>query len=176
VPFRRAALHAAATIGFRQRGMQFLLANDANFARSNGSTSLDTAAFNGHTDLVRMLLEKGENMEATRINDGLTPLHTAVYYGHSGVVRLLLEKGANIERSDGRPTALYVASCFAHVGVVRLLLEKAANIEVTKLKDRRTALHGAALYLQTEAVRLLLGTYMRRPSKRRRRYMIKKLK
>jgi len=91
-PFRGSVLHVAAAIGFRQ-GVQLLLANGAYIEATrsdDGSTPLDTAAFNGHTDVVRLLLEKGANIEAT------TPLHTAAYNGHIGVVRLLLEKGANL--------------------------------------------------------------------------------
>ncbi|RPB21249.1 ankyrin, partial [Terfezia boudieri ATCC MYA-4762] len=59
-------------------------------------TALYSAAYSGHADVVRLLLEKGANIEATRSDDGATALDSAAYSGHADVVRLLLEKGANI--------------------------------------------------------------------------------
>ena len=66
------------------------------------STPLDSAAYDGNIDVVRLLLERGANIEAVR-RDGSTALYTASRRGHLHVARLLLGKGANIEaaRSDG---------------------------------------------------------------------------
>jgi len=106
--------------------------------------------------VVRLLLVKGANIEATRTDTGATPLYSAGYNGHTDVVRLLLEKGANIEAtgSDGS-TALFNASWRGHVGVVNLLLDKGANTEAARTSDGDAALHAAASYLQIEVVRLL---------------------
>ena len=45
---------------------------------------------------MRLLLEKGANIEATRIKDGRAELHAAAWFLQAEVVRLLLEKGASI--------------------------------------------------------------------------------
>ena len=133
-------------------------ANIEAMTTSHGATPLDSAAWNGHADVVGLLLEKGANIEAMTTCDGATPLDSAAWNGHADVVRLLLEKGANIEamrRGDGsRP--LYNASWRGHVGIVCLLLEMGANIESIRIDDGRTALHTVAWYLQAEVVRLLL--------------------
>ena len=62
-----------------------MLANGADieaFTPGNGSTPLDSAAGYGHTDVIKLLLDKGANIEATRSDDGSTPLDGAAYYGH----------------------------------------------------------------------------------------------
>ena len=64
IQFRVMALHRAAAIGFTQ-AVQLLLASGINIEVTylrygNESTPVDTAAWNGHTDVVRLLLEKGD--------------------------------------------------------------------------------------------------------------------
>ena len=135
--FRGLSGHAAAALGLKQ-GVQLLSENGANIGVIGGEpygaqgegAPLDSAAFYGLIDVLRLLLKQGENIEAMRGDNGSTPLSTAADRGHTAVVRLLLVKGANIEatRSDGS-TALYTVSSRGHLGVMRLLLEKGTNIE-----------------------------------------------
>ncbi len=61
------------------------------------------AAQNGHAEIVRLLLDAGE--DPSRYNpDGThshtTPLHQAVYAGREAVVRLLVERGARLDMQD----------------------------------------------------------------------------
>lgn len=65
--------------------------------------ALALAAQHGHTEIVRMLLDMGE--DPNRFNpDGFhshsTPLHHAVWSGHADVVRLLVERGARLDIKD----------------------------------------------------------------------------
>ena len=65
--------------------------------------ALALAAQHGHTDVVRMLLDAGE--DPNRYNpDGFhshsTPLHQAIWSNHMGVVRLLVERGARLDIPD----------------------------------------------------------------------------
>ncbi|RPB21251.1 ankyrin [Terfezia boudieri ATCC MYA-4762] len=63
----------------------------------------------GHADVVRLLLEKGANIEATRSDSGPTALHSAVITLQTEVVRLLLEEGANIHSATTQAdTALHL--------------------------------------------------------------------
>ena len=86
----------------------------------DGGTPLHFAAYNGHMDMVRLLLENGANTEAMRRDDGGTPLDSAAYNGQTDIVRLLLEEGANIEatRSDDGSTPLDSAAYNGHLDAV----------------------------------------------------------
>jgi FOG: Ankyrin repeat len=63
---------------------------------------LHVAAYTGHADVARVLLESGANPNATN-NGGHTPLHAAAYEGRLNVASLLLERGADpcITNNDG---------------------------------------------------------------------------
>ncbi len=65
--------------------------------------ALALAAQHGHADIVRLLLNAGE--DPSRYNpDGnhshSTPLHQAVWAGHEATVRLLVERGARLDLPD----------------------------------------------------------------------------
>jgi hypothetical protein len=64
-----------------------------------GRTPLHYAAANGHNDIVKFLLEKGQDIsQADKV--GLTPLHQAAMRAKVSTVELLLSKGANTEAKD----------------------------------------------------------------------------
>ena len=74
-------------------------AHGAQYIRSG----LHAAAAAGHADVVRLLLDAGE--DPSRYNpDGYhahsTPLHQAVWSDHADVVRLLVERGARLDIQD----------------------------------------------------------------------------
>jgi hypothetical protein len=65
--------------------------------------ALSSAANFGHVEIVRLLLDAGE--EPNRYNpvgghSHTTPLHQAVLGGHEAVVRLLVERGARLDLKD----------------------------------------------------------------------------
>lgn len=55
-----------------------------------------TAAESGHEVVVKLLLEKGTELESKN-GSSQTPLSGAAWGGHKAVVKLLLEKGAKLE-------------------------------------------------------------------------------
>lgn len=67
---------------------------DLNLADNAGNTPLQIAALEGHTEIVKLLLENGCEIDTLNI-DKETPLIDAVENGHLEVIRLLLEHGAN---------------------------------------------------------------------------------
>lgn len=73
-------------------------------------TALRAAAWGGHEDIVKALLQHGADVNRTD-DEGRTALIAAAYMGHSEIVEHLLEFGAKIDHadSDGR-TALSVAA------------------------------------------------------------------
>jgi len=85
---------------------------DVNERDWDGNTALHFAAYNGHTDAIAMLVDKGANIEATD-NDGATALHRAAGNGRTFTVAKLLEMEANIEATNNVACALRL-SLFAH--------------------------------------------------------------
>ena len=96
----RVDLVAAAGLGLLDAAVGLLASADAE-ARHR---ALSLAAQHGHADIVRLLLDVGEdpnryNLEGNHSHS--TPLHQAVVGGHESVVRLLIDRGA---RKDIRDT------------------------------------------------------------------------
>ena len=59
-----------------------------------GRTPLYYAAKEGHTDIVRILLEAGAEVNAAVFKFGWTPLRGAARYGHTDIVEALRKAGA----------------------------------------------------------------------------------
>ncbi|TDG94780.1 Phosphocholine transferase AnkX [Cardinium endosymbiont of Culicoides punctatus] len=76
-----------------------IIANNNANIQKNGITMLHSAAYHGHTEWVKKLLENGNDIEA-KMKDDETPLHCAVYFDHADVVRLLLDARANKNAKD----------------------------------------------------------------------------
>jgi ankyrin repeat protein len=87
---------------------------------NNGHTPLHVAVWDGHKDVVELLLANGAEVDA-RGNTG-TPLHWAARMGNKVVVELLLSKGAAVNALDkSGSTALHLAAEDGHKEVAELL-------------------------------------------------------
>jgi ankyrin repeat protein len=65
--------------------------------------ALALAAQFGHVEIVRLLLDAGEDPDRYNAPGGhshSTPLHQAAFAGHEAVVRLLVERGARLDLKD----------------------------------------------------------------------------
>ena len=65
--------------------------------------ALSLAAQFGHVEIVRLLLDAGEDPDRFNPIGGhshTTPLHAAAGFGHEAVVRLLVERGARLDQKD----------------------------------------------------------------------------
>jgi Ankyrin repeats (3 copies)/Ankyrin repeats (many copies) len=133
---RMTGAHLAAYFGLVQ-SMSALLDKGVEVESKDKShrTPLSWAAENGHEAVVKLLLDKGANIEFMDYECYRTPLLWAAMNGHEAVVKLLLDKGANIQFMDYkyRRTSLSWAAENGHEAVVKLLLDKGADISRTKL-------------------------------------------
>jgi ankyrin repeat protein len=87
-------------------------------------SSLLRAAENGHEAVVKLLLERGAELEAED-NKGRMSLSWAAENGHESVVKLLLEKDAVLQDKTGYSrTPLLWAVEKGHEVAVKLLLEE----------------------------------------------------
>lgn len=99
------------------------------------------AVMAGHTDVVRLLLERGANANVGSDKVGQTTLFYAAYTGNADMARMLLDKGADVGARDNYgETALIEAAWAGAPDVARLLLEKGASINA-KSNIGKTALH-----------------------------------
>jgi hypothetical protein len=105
-----------------------------------GYTCLMEAAFNGHLDVCRLLIDKGAHIEAKN-RYGRTPLHYAAANGHLEIVRLLYDLGADIEaRDDEGCRSLHYSAYNGRISIVKELIE-VRNAEINaRINDGRIAL------------------------------------
>jgi len=137
------------------------------------STPLIAAAEGGHTEIVRLILERAPNTAvdhviaigdtaATMAGGTLrnlsgpsfqhpatksTPLLEAAITGHTDIVRLILERATNTTVDDTGAmgfSALCMAAQYHHADTLRLLADRGANVNLTD-KWRFTPLHRAVL-------------------------------
>ena len=120
-------------------------------------TPMYLASRAGHTEVVRILVKAGANVNATKsfgFHQGITPLHAAAAKGNVDTIKVLLESDCdpNAAASDGG-TALHCAAEFGHHEAVRTLLDfkrdgkRVVDIMASKTcveADNITALHLAA--------------------------------
>uniref|UniRef100_A0A093VZK5 Kinase D-interacting substrate of 220 kDa n=1 Tax=Talaromyces marneffei PM1 TaxID=1077442 RepID=A0A093VZK5_TALMA len=64
---------------------------------------LSYAAMYGHTDIMKLLIDRGAKVDKTDLH-GRTPLSWAAEHCHFGAVKLLVEHGANVNAEDGEWT------------------------------------------------------------------------
>ena len=80
--------------------------------------ALSRAAWNGHNDIEKMLIEAGADVNK-QYNDGMTALYKAAENGHNDIAKILIEAGAdvNIQDKDGlKPLKKYIHAMLAQRG------------------------------------------------------------
>jgi uncharacterized protein len=127
-PFEAVAVGDAARVG------QFLAADPALLrARNhNGWTVLHMAAYFGHAEIVRLLLDHGADVKERSTNEfNNTPLHSALAGRRYVVARLFVERGADVDSQNGRGwTPLHLAAGAGDLDTVTFLLEHGARIDI----------------------------------------------
>ncbi|MEM8583606.1 MAG: ankyrin repeat domain-containing protein, partial [Bacteroidota bacterium] len=144
----RSAISMAASEGFPEI-MELLLGAGADI---DYGFPLHEAAEEGQLDIVRLLVEKGVNVN--ELDDRrLTPLARAASEDNPSVVRYLIGQGAEPELGTHLP--LHLAAVDGKVAAIRALLEAGADVNARD-GHRRTALIYAASDGHHIAVSLLL--------------------
>src|SRR5690606_29408452 len=106
----------------RKSAVEWLLAHGAQLDRPGRHWSaLHYAAFAGHEDIVRLLIERGADVNALAPN-GSTVLMMAAREGHGALAQLLLAHGASpAARNDYHEDAVVWALRHAHAQIARTL-------------------------------------------------------
>ncbi|KAG9399050.1 hypothetical protein AC1031_012485 [Aphanomyces cochlioides] len=116
------------------------------------------AAANGHTNIVKLLLKRGDIDVNWRDCNGLSPLHQATKDGHTEVVHALLSNDKiDVNAKDNRNSSpLHTAVTHGCLDIVKLILGHGAINLSAKQKDGHTALDIALGKGHEKVVRLLI--------------------
>ncbi|XP_045703736.1 cortactin-binding protein 2 isoform X3 [Phyllostomus hastatus] len=128
---------------------------DINYSCEDGHSALYSAAKNGHTDCVRLLLNAEAQVNAADKN-GFTPLCAAASQGHFKCVEFLIAYDADINHAaDGGQTPLYLACKNGNKECIKLLLEAGSDRSV-KTRDGWTPIHVAVDTGNVDSLKLLM--------------------
>jgi ankyrin repeat protein len=114
------------------------------------------AAYDGYTEIARLLIEKGADVNAKGgVDMDMTPLIYAASQDRVDMVKMLLEKGANVNaKTQYGWTPFFFAASQGRVDIAKLLIDKGADVNV-KLPTGETALSAAEQKGYAEMVKLL---------------------
>ncbi|NXL93696.1 CTTB2 protein, partial [Alectura lathami] len=128
---------------------------DINYSCEDGYSALYSAATNGHTDCVRLLLTAEAQVDAAD-KDGFTPLCSAVAQGHVKCAELLIMYQADVNHAAERgQTPLYLACKNGNNDCIKLLLEGGADRTV-KTSDGWSPIHAAVDSGNVDSLKLLM--------------------
>ncbi len=102
-----------------------------------GVTALSWAALRDDTEIAKLLIAKGADINA-KSRDGSTPLHSAAFLGHTEIAELLIQEGAEVNPENYRgETPLDVSAVnWETTGFIAGLLE--IKVDAKKVKTGRT--------------------------------------
>ena len=131
-----------ASVNDLPRMVELLVNKGAHVNPKIGPSPLVGAVMDGHTRVVKVLLEKKVLVHGPP-GAATTPLHIAAEKGYPDIVRLLLDKKATPNRKDAKGnTPLYYAIYNDHFHVIQELVDEGVN--VNQKTPEGTLLHLAA--------------------------------
>ena len=129
------SIHIAAKIGHLEAVKQHLASGaDVNAIDHEGNTLLHHAVYNDQTEIIRLLIDKGAEVngkrKAANNEKGVAPLHTATWRSTIETMELLIDNGAdvNMKRADGA-IALHYAVWFGLKEKTEFLLSKGSDVK-----------------------------------------------
>jgi ankyrin repeat protein len=151
------SVHLAAFNG-HEKVLRRLIARDnthINTPDSEDSYPVTWSALNGHDNVVRILLDRGADVNAQGGYYG-NALQAACFGGHDNIVHILLDRGADVNAQGGCYGNALQAACFGgHDNIVHILLDRGADANAQG-GSYGTALQAACYGGHNNVVRVLL--------------------
>jgi ankyrin repeat protein len=126
-------LIAASSKGDLDRVKQ-LLAQGGIRVNFDRGAALNNAASEGHTEVVKLLLSAGANVNLAS-RSGFTPLASAAYAGYGNIVRLLIQAGADPHLRTGNHRA-YSPLEYAQMGLYNHSTPDRQHAEIIRLLEQ----------------------------------------
>lgn len=149
-----AALTAGASSDARAVEESEVWLSSTSALMTEGWTALTYASWLGHTDIIKMLIATGADIEAST-EYGWRPLMMAAANGKTQAVRLLLTAGAVLDAVGDHDTAMTWAAAQGHIETLRFLLEQGANPNGPDYPEMSRAIWTAVSYHRPKVIRLL---------------------
>jgi len=129
-----------------------------NELEPNGDAPLVMAAYLGHAEIVKLLLEAGADVTAVDPGMKATALHAAAYAGRTEVAKLLIQHKIAIDQQGpyNGYTALHDAIWQNNIETAAALINAGADFTI-KSNSGETALDFARAKHRTEIVALIEG-------------------
>ncbi|XP_019614677.1 PREDICTED: tankyrase-1-like [Branchiostoma belcheri] len=119
-------------------------------------TSLRVASQSGRTQVAKLLILRGADLEARDGVDQNTSLHEAAGGGHTGICELLIRHGADVTaRNKVQNTPLHRAAGMGHTRTCDILIRHGADV-MARGEGQNTPLHRAALVGHSRSCELLI--------------------
>jgi ankyrin repeat protein len=138
---RATPLHYAAFCGLHDI-VKFLVVESLQDVNAWGFDSCETpllvASREGHSQVARVLLEHGANVESrNESGPDWSPLERATKNGHVEVIKVLLEHGADVMTLETNgETPLHLALAYGQPAAARVLLEHGADVNAKSPRGR----------------------------------------
>jgi ankyrin repeat protein len=157
----------AAYLGFQEPLLSVLRTETLIDTDDEGATILMKAAYRGHFDLVKELLNRGIDPDAMDKN-GNTAMVWAVLGGKAKVAKLIFEMGGSIDGAvpncmkigvhiKGQLTPLIAAAYYGHNNIVEFLVKEKCDVNLRVGSGKgKSALMVAAWARRKETVKILL--------------------
>jgi ankyrin repeat protein len=145
-PAEQIELAEAAAVGDEARVRALLIAGtDPDAWGADGAAPIHRAAQAGHSEVVRVLLNAGADIDRQREGAGDTPLLDAIQSHHDETTLLLIERGADVTLAAWRGSALQnAANGSASLLIVQALIARGAIENAREAKHVVGPLHTAS--------------------------------
>jgi uncharacterized protein len=120
-------------------------------------TPLAMAANCGDEEMVKILVSRGADVNATDDEDGTSVLYTATDMGHIKIAEFLISAGADVNQDGGYDNIPLHIAVYHNMGeMVELLLKNGSNVNAIAGGGFATSLHSACICGYANIVKILL--------------------